>query len=275
MGASRSPCLRAALDANPVDFWARCHCSPASEVTHPACPAPEWGRASSASSSLAAATPGGWWHMPWASSASGSPHASAALEKVRVWWWDRREFEHCGMLIPPRFLWAPLFNCEKFVTGARQSRAGSPALLWVSASETRRKSSEVSPMFINTIWCKLSSKLFKITSRLRCLPRSARMPSPQPRRSPVVRSSRHAAPAHLRGFPSSSPAPAGRAGMQSRGQARCQGSVCGTTLSLEPEHPPRAPKRPGSHSTTACRGRNSAFEAPLSSLEGLPTLDVP
>lgn len=191
------------------------------------------------------------------------------------------------MLIPPRFLWAPLFNCEKFVTEARQSCVGSPrapVLLWVSASETRRKSSEVSPMFINTIWCKLSSKLFKITSRLCCLPRSARMPSPQTGCSSDVRAPRHAAPAHLRGFPGTPLLllPAGP------GRQRCeQGRCCGLpvqhhpligALSILQCRTPRAqaaPKRPGSHTRTACRGRNSVFKSPWSSLEGLPTLDVP
>lgn len=150
----------------------------------------------------------------------------------------RGNLSTCGMLIPPRFLWAPLFNCEKFVTETRQSCVGSPrapVLLWVSASETRRKSSEVSPMFINTIWCKLSSKLFKITSRLCCLPRSARMPSPQTGCSSDVRAPRHAAPAHLRGFPGTPllllPAGPGR---QRCEQGRCRGSLCSTTRSLEP-----------------------------------------
>lgn len=51
----------------------------------------------SASSLLAPATPGRWWHMCdvlLASSASRSPHSPVTLGKVRVWWSDEREFEH-------------------------------------------------------------------------------------------------------------------------------------------------------------------------------------
>lgn len=176
------------------------------------------------------------------------------------------------MLIPPRFLWAPSFNCEKFVTEARQSCVGSlsaPVVLWVSASETRRKSSEVSPMFINTIWCKLSSKLLKITSRLRCLLRSARMPSAQPRCSSVVRSSRLAAPAHLRGFPSTL-LPLLRAGLQCSAVGRL-GAVapCAAPPShWSPEHPsvlrePRLPQSNPAHTPELCGGEETLPTSPL------------
>lgn len=156
------------------------------------------------------------------------------------------------MLIPPRFLWAPLFNCEKFVTEARQSCVGSPrapVLLWVSASETRRKSSEVSPVFINTIWCKLSSKLFKITSRLCCLPRSARMPSPQTGCSSDVR----APGTQLRPICGAFPAPLSSSCQPGRGGSAVGrvGARAAPPAHRSPEHPsvPRS-KSPGCPTVT-------------------------
>lgn len=142
-------------------------------------------------------------------------------------------------------------------------------LLWVSTSETRRKSSEVSPMFINTIWCKLSSKLFKITSRLRCLPHSAQMPSLQSRCSSVVWSSRTQLRALCGAVPAALSSSSCRPGWgELCGLRRCRGSTCGTTRSLEPEHPsglrePRLPQSHPAHRPELRAGAQGASASPL------------
>lgn len=277
-----SPCLHAALDRILLisALWSvgatACHCSPTSEATKHACPTPEWGHAGLCQQLLAPATPGRRWHMcvtcrrrhgpashltpqaPWGRSGFGGL-TRGSLSTV----WDAD---------PTEMTVGPFINCERFVTEARQSCVGlprTPVLLWVSTSETRRKSSEVSPMFINTIWCKLSSKLFKITSRLRCLPRSAQMPSPQSRCSSVAWSSR----TQLRPLCGAVPAPllssSCRPGCGERhGLGRCRGSTCGTTRSLEPEHPsglpePRPPQSNPADRAELRAGAERASASPL------------